>query len=272
MKVLLATPYLSANWFDSGLFWAAALSRQGHLVRLWDYRLEPRPLTSDIDFMLILKGPVEPLPHCVNVCYWPDAVERTPGIENVLKAYNSVYTCLRPTPNDMQWEPTGWDPLIHKPTVNEKSIESVFIGTGTERKWQFLQAMRPMAIFGNNWHQFRPGGFLLPVYCHEMVAMFSSAKVSINIHQDPIGLNRRFFESMACTFTITDLVPGVEEVLGKELAALVGFKSPEEGRERLEYFKSHDKEREELWQAERKAIEPFTYEEAVERILRVEAP
>ena len=148
MNILLATPYLSANHWDSGLFWAAALSRLGHQVRLWDHRLEPPPPLDGLDCSIAMKGPPDLARHLTTrrACYWPDAFERTPGLEHELReVYSVVATPVRPTPDGCLWLPTGFDPMIHKPNRDmPKIFDSVFIGTGTPRKEAFLKEARRM--------------------------------------------------------------------------------------------------------------------------------
>ena len=159
------------------------------------------------------------------------------------------------------WLPTGWDPEIHCPRGVDKTIDTVFIGTATPRKKLFLDAIEPR-IFGNGWAKGIPA-----IYLDDYCKMLSAAKISINIHRDEIGVNRRLFESIGCTFTLTDNVPGVEEVLGKDLARQVAFDTPEQGRTMVMHYLSHQAEREKLWQAERLAIMPYTYDEAVKKVL-----
>lgn len=260
--VLLASPFLSTH-ADAGWFWAMACGRYGYAVVPWDYRRNADFPTRNVDAMIALKTPLQipPLGITDRVCYWPDALGRDAQSETFLKDYDRIFTCLRPTPKGMAWLPTGWDPTVHYPRRVEKSIDSIFIGTATQRKNEFLSVMEPSAVFGNGW------GRNEPLYMDDYCSAMSAAKVIINIHRDEIGLNRRFFESMAVGFTITDIVPGVEEVLGKVLTNLVGFRTPAEGQALLTEFSTHERWREEAWALEQKAIEPYTYDAAVRRVL-----
>lgn len=287
MKILLATPLYASHW-DAGHFWLKALNGLGHTVLVWDYRLNPLPRCFQTDFTLVMKGEsIDPemLPH-PRVCYWPDALERTPGIEKLLSQYDKVFTPVRPTPADMEWLPSGgmewlpsgWDEDIHRYTGAEKDIPSVYIGTyNSWRKVEFLRAIRPDRLVGNGWDLVSDDiyagsgqsfGLLPPQYLHDFVALASRAQVLINIHQGPVGLNRKIFEMISCGLTITDRVPGVEEIFGQDLAQLVSYRTPEEGHKLLKAWLGRpQKERDEIWQLEKKAIEPYTYREAAERIL-----
>ena len=283
MNILLGTPYLSANWFDSGLLWLHALSQLGHSVIMWDHRLEGPAtawLTKRIDVALMLKG----LPQHVEtfkgiahvsqhpvktISYWPDAFGRTPGLlQQLLDAYDLVATPVRPTPAGCLWLPTGWDWRIHSelPQV-AKTHDSVFIGTATPRKYEYVRVVKPKLLFGNDWSEFGLYG-VKPVYLHDYVRTLNMAKVAIHVHRDgDVGVGRRFFEFIACTFTLTDLAPGVEEVLGSDLAAKVGFTTPEEAKEKLRWYLNHPGELQATWKAEKMAIQPYGYEKAANGLL-----
>lgn len=267
MNIFLATPFLSDH-YDAGLFWAAAFSRAGHAVQLWDYRREPKPPRGRRnDLQLVLKGgfPAPPF-FGDSYCYWPDALGRDLESEASLRTYQKVFTCLRPTPDGMLWLPTGWDPTVHYPRNVEKTNNAIFVGTATPRKATFLNAIGGWGknlLYGNGW-PIGGGAIYMDDYCEAL----SASRISINIHRDEVGVNRRFFESIACTFTITDLVPGVEEILGHELAATVGFRTPEEARERAEFFLKNQSLIPGLWEWERKVIMPYTYDEAVQRVVK----
>ena len=281
MNILLVTPLYSQH-YDAGHFWLRALNQLGHTVAVWDYRREPGPPPVKPDFTLVLKGEgIDPRTlRRPRVCYWPDALERTPGVQDVLQDYDRVYTPVRPTPPGMTWLPTGWDPAIHGCTGAPRDIPSLYIGTNNSpRKREFIMAIWPQVIAGNGWEEeaitIRPGQpqyRLPPHYLHDFVALASRAKVAINIHQGPAGLNRKLFELIPSAFTITDRVPGVEEVLGGDIAPHLGydkvsFTTPEEGRALLDRWLADEKGREALWEKEKVRIAPYTYLNAARQIL-----
>lgn len=270
MKILLAADIFS-QWFSCGQYFLKAFSELGHYVNVWDYRFSTSdPCVSDYDFLFAYKGDRRVAKYIsslkTSICYYPDAFERDPDAISLLQSYSKVFTTIRPAPQWMEWFPTGWDPDIHRTVEAAKVLSSVFVGTSTPRKQSFLDVMRPTAVFGNGW-----GEGVKPVYLWEYQRVLSASSVLINVHRNDIGLNSRLFEMMATGFTITDIVPGVREVLGDELTNRVGFTTPEQGRERLEYFLSHPEERDELWYAERKAIRPYTYLECAKRVLECAA-
>jgi hypothetical protein len=203
------------------------------------------------------------------VSYWPDWFDREPGLlDRLLKAYDLVATPVRPTPAGCMWLPTGWDPQFHQRRPGASPIPSLAWGTYTERKDLYLETIHPTCIMGNEWSRGWPDvAILQPRYGPALVAILSAAQVQINIHRDNVGLNRRLFECCACGFTLTDIVPGVEEVLGQELTRLVGFHTPEEGLATMQHYLAHPEERGALWQREREAIQPYTYQAAAQRLL-----
>jgi len=267
MHIMLVSPLYSTH-FDSGWFWLRALGQMGHSVQVWDYRLDvdPPPFFSYPEVTLALKGEsVNPrnLPRpCFN--YWPDALERTPGIEEVLQHYDKVFTPVVPTPDWMEWLPTGYDEKIHRDLHLERDVDTIYVGTANSKyKVETIEKICPEAVYGNEWRDWYP-----PVYLHDLVRVLNRGKILIDVHQSPtVGLNRKLFEMIACGFTITDGVPGVQEILGKELASKVTFKDPHEAKELIRYFLEKPEEREDLWKVERKAIRNFTYLRATEKLL-----
>ena len=270
MKILLVTPLYSQH-FDAGWFWFRAFQHLGHEVDVWDYRLDEAPVWKrEYDLTLVLKGEsVYPdlLPHpCF--CYWPDAFNREPGIERKLGAYNKIFTPVRPTPSGMIWLPTGYDPVIHHEVEGKKEIASLYIGTNNSLgKALWLEEIGPRVVAGNGWGLTEGIHDLPPAYLHDFVRLASRAVVGIDLHQGEVGLNRKFFEMISCVFTITDKVPGVDEVLGKNLAEAVSFSSPQEAKVMIKHYLIHPDERKLLWDLEKKAIFPYSYTGAVEKVL-----
>jgi len=268
MNVLLITPLYSTH-YDAGWYWLRALNQMGHSVQVWDYRLDVDPplFIHYPDVTIVLKGEnIDPrkLPSSPRYVYWPDDLGRTPGIEEVLKYYDKVFTPVRPTPDNMEWLPTGWDLAIHK-DLQVVRRDTMYIGTcNSDYKRDMIETIRPDLVHGNNWDY----GYLPPVYLHEFVATANQAKILIDVHQSPtIGLNRKFFEMISCGFTIIDRVPGVQEVLGWGLTQQVSFTSSDEAKELIKYYLERPEEREEIWQLQREKIQEYTYEKAAEKIL-----
>ena len=281
MNILLITPLYSSAHYDSGWFWLRALNELGHSVQVWDYRLDvgPPPFLHCPDVTLVLKGEtVDPrkLPHPV-INYWPDALERTPGIEGVLKHYDKVFSPVRPTPDWIEWLPIGWDSTIHR-DLEVARHGVIYIGTNNSRyKEQMISKIAPDIIIGNGWDSVQIGpldykvpsiSILPPKYLHEFVWWANKAEVLIDVHQSPYaGVNRKFFEMISCGFTIVDRVPGVMGILGEIFGLNVTYTSVEEAKELVNFFLKNPEERKKMWEMEKEKIQPYTYENSVRRLL-----
>lgn len=272
MKILLATPFMSQH-FDAGLFWAKALCDMNHSVVLWDYRMNPEKVlllnNYNYDLTIVFKGEgIDPqtLPH-PKLCYWPDDLNRIPGVEDILKQYSKVFTPVRPTPDWMEWLPSGWDPLIHRDLGYARGIYTTYIGTNNSQyKLETVEGIGPEAIYGNSWPQAEVHAGPA-VYLRDFVEVANRSQILIDVHQSStVGINRKLFEMIACGFTIVDRVPGVEEIF-PDIWNLISFNGVKSANEMITHFLENPKLREELWIEERKAIEPYTYENCVRRLL-----
>lgn len=173
------------------------------------------------------------------------------------------------------WCGNSFDPLVHHPPVAPQFQYGVaFIGTHTPYKERMLDGVVDVGLdylAGNGWERgpLRLLNLMRPaVYLHDYADVLRRSVVSINLHHDPqVGVNRRLYESIACTFTLTDLPPGVEEVLGHNLAEAVGVRSPEDLREKAEFYATHHVEREALWERERAAVAHGTYRQMAASLL-----
>lgn len=276
MKILLGSPIFSMH-FDVGLFWARALSALGNSLYLWDYRLQPEVPKVDADFSFILKGQTvnaDALPHpCLN--YWPDAFERSPGIEKILSHYDLVFTPVRPTPEGIVWLPSGFEPLVHRDMGLERWIKSIYIGTNnSEYKKRMVWAIEPDRIAGNGWHYpnlpvIRQRTILMPPqYLHDFVKWANQAKVLIDCHQSQgIGVNNKLLELIGCGFTIVDWASGIDELF-PDIWQKFTFRTAGEARELIQYYLSHEAERNELWERQKKAIEPYSYENCAKEVIK----
>lgn len=272
MRLLVATPW-TATHYDAGRFWIKAFEQLGHQVHAWDYRAEPAPhpsVVDRVDASIVFKGEsvVPALLPRPAICYWPDRLERTPGIEQRLAAYAHVFTPCRPTPEGLRWLPSGWDPDLHQAHWISKIRNTVYVGTNnSEYKRQMVEAINPELLAGNGW-----GAGHGPVYHDELVKFLNEGKVLINIHQDPrTGVNRKLFEMIACGLTVGDRPPGVEEVLGRELTAMTTFSTPETAHELVDRLLTRlsTADRLEIWHEQRKRIAPYSYREAAKKMLEV---
>ncbi|MBA7689802.1 hypothetical protein ES703_98313 [subsurface metagenome] len=271
MKILVVTPFTSQH-YDAGLFWIKALCKQGNSVLLWDYRTNPNPPMGykNVDGTIVFKGEgiaPEILPK-PKICYWPDALERTPGIEALLLEFNEVFTPVRPTPDWMEWMPSGWDPDIHKDLGLHRMVDTIYIGTANSAyKVNTVRKLNPIGLFGNLWED-QVGRGSPPIYLHEFVKVANKAKILLDVHQSPnVGLNRKLFELIACGFTIVDHVPGVEELF-PEVWDNFTYSTPEQAKELIKHYLKREKARNDIWKQQRETIEPYTYHNLAWRMVQ----
>ena len=199
------------------------------------------------------------------VNYYPDALERTPGIEDILRLYDGVFTSVRPTPDWMEWLPTGWDPSIHVDKgYRVRDWDTIYVGTrNSDYKERMIQGINPQALYGNGWDNSIP-----PKYLHDLVDVLNRGKVLIDVHQSPhVGVNRKLFEMISCGLTIVDRVPGVMEILGEVFGLLVTYTNVDEARSLVDYFLRNPEEREKVWKKEKEKIQPYTYVNAASKVI-----
>lgn len=269
MKVLLASPILTGE-FDSGIYILKALSDLGHSVSIWDYRLEPdKKIDMDYDLFLVNKGEsIDPDKFkSPKICWYPDQLSRFP-VKEKLEEYDAVYSINKPENcfAFVEWAPGAYCPEVHRYLGIEKSWKTIYIGTcNSQRKLDWIREINPQLIYGNLW---RENNVLAhpPQYSTRFTMMVNQACIAINVHQSDWGTNRKLFELVPCTFTITDRVEGVEDIFGK-LADKMSFETPAEAKELIAYYLENESERLRLWEQEKKIVEPYTYKNQVKKIL-----
>lgn len=272
MKILLASPVITSE-FDSGIYILRALSELGHHVLVWDYRLNPHypPTREDYDVMIANKGELVPV-HLFKpprVCWYPDVLGRFPEHLGVIRQYDRVFAINKP-PEGCDWAtwlPGCYDPLAHRDLRLPKEWDTIYIGTAnSKRKVEWIRAIDPQVIFGNRWELFGIRAHP-PRYSVRFAEAVNRARIAVNVHESEHGVNRKLYELVPCAFTLTDRVRGIEEILGDRLADLVCFDSPREARRLIRHYLKNPEERERVWAMERKALEPYTYENQVRKIL-----
>jgi spore maturation protein CgeB len=130
--------------------------------------------------------------------------------------------------------PFACEPTVHKKlnSFNEKStlnnLDVVFVGTYIRRRGRLIKALEKagikIQIYGPYWRYFKRGNNVHDgVYGPEMVKVFNSAKIVLNIHVEddlPYKVNMRTFEATGCeSFLLTDYAHGMEKLfrIGEEL-------------------------------------------------------
>ena len=130
--------------------------------------------------------------------------------------------------------PFACEPTVHKrlsPAGEENTnsnLDVVFVGTYTRRRGRLIKALEKAGIkvevYGPYWRYLKSSGNVHDgVYGPEMVKVFNSAKIVLNIHVEddlPYKVNMRTFEATGCgSFLLTDYAYGMEKLfrIGEEL-------------------------------------------------------
>jgi len=273
MKILLVSPILTSE-YDSGKYILKALCELGHYAHVWDYRLQPNKRNfPECDLVLVNKGEsIDPdifKPLGVPVVNWyPDQLSRF-DVRDKLKKYDKVYSINKPEPGYewVEWLPGAYDEDVHRDVGIERKVDCMYIGTcNSSRKVDYIKTINPNLIFGNEWDNFGIKAFP-PVYGTKFTWVANHAKILVNIHQAEWGTNRKLFELIPCGFTLTDLVPGVEDIFG-ELADIIAFRTPEGGREMVKYYLEDEDERNKVWEMEKKIVKEYSYKNQIQKILK----
>lgn len=153
----------------------------------------------------------------------------------------------------------GVDRALYRPLSPEKIYrhEVVFVGGWSPRRQEMMDALSdlPVEIYGPGWRKRR--NWFNPelrkkvkanrIWNEELVALYNHARIVLNISSwDPTrtGLNLRVFDVPATgAFLLTDYSAELAQhfKVGEELDA---FSTPQELREKIIHYLSHDQERE----------------------------
>ena len=269
MKVLLASPILTSE-FDSGIYILQALSELGHHTIIWDYRLEPnKKIGMDYDLLLVNKGEsIDPDKFkSPKVCWYPDQLSRF-TVKEKLEKYDRVYSINKPEDGFefVEWLPGAYCPEVHRDLGLEKRYGAIYIGTcNSQRKLDWIRVTPLDILFGNGWQENKIHAHP-PQYSTRFATAVNQAHIAINIHQSNWGTNRKIFELVPCTFTLTDRVEGIEDIFGS-LTDKMSFEASWEALKLMDYYLENEDERAKIWEQEKKIIEPYTYRNQVAKIL-----
>jgi len=180
--------------------------------------------------------------------------------------------------------PFACEPTVHKKLnpFNEEhtviNLNVVFVGTYTQRRSRLIKALErariKVEVYGPYWRYFKRGSNVHEgVYGPEMVKVFNSAKIVLNIHMEddlPYKVNMRTFESTGCgSFLLIDKPYGLEKmfIYGSEL---VFYEDEKELIELAKYYLEHEDERIKVGErGGERAYREHTYEERVKKLVSV---
>jgi spore maturation protein CgeB len=178
--------------------------------------------------------------------------------------------------------PFACEPTVHRKlslsseSNGEKSLDVVFVGTYTQRRAKLIKALEragvKVEVYGPYWRYFKRGGNVHDgVYGPEMVKVFNSVKIVLNIHMEddlPYKANMRTFEATGCgAFLATDYAYGMEKMfeIGEELAV---YADEGELLKLVKYYLHAEEEREAISKkAQEKAYSKHTYEKRVTELM-----
>jgi len=181
--------------------------------------------------------------------------------------------------------PFAWDPELH-PVININSddiqkykSDIAFIGNWTPEREKWLESIADMdlTIWGTYlWERLRKNSLLIKklkgvVIGEEFVKVCRASKINLNFlrPQNKDSHNMRTFEVPGCGgFLLTERSKEQCEFFkeGKEIAC---FSTPEELREKIEYYLSHEEERKKMVKAAHEKVKNYTYLHRAKRILEV---
>lgn len=164
------------------------------------------------------------------------------------------------------WLPVACDPEINKKFDLAKIYDIVFIGNTISK--HYLERVRLLKLISEKFNL----KIFRGVYGEEMAKIYSQAKTVSNksVRGD---LNMRIFEVLPCgSLLITErLKPeaGLEELF-QDRKHLVLYDNENDLLEKIDYYLSHESEREEIAQeGHKEALRKHTYEHRAEEMLKI---
>jgi glycosyltransferase involved in cell wall biosynthesis len=161
----------------------------------------------------------------------------------------------------------------------DKKYEVLFVGsdhTGRGRKSVdfAMQSGVDLNIYGKFWDNSVYGDVLRGSYIDndELYKYYANAKIVLNDHRDDMAYfgfisNRIYDVSASGGFVFSDYVKEIEEEYGD---SVVMYKNFEEFRDKLQYYLSHDEEREYLAKkAQKITLEKFSNVKAAEKFVEI---
>jgi spore maturation protein CgeB len=163
-----------------------------------------------------------------------------------------------------------------KPAENEAKVtEVLFVGSNHSRKGRLsvnyaVNAKADLSVYGKFWETFLAPEYLKGNYIDndELYKYYSGAKVVLNDHREDMRYfgfvsNRIYDVTASGGFVLTDYLPEIEKAYGDSIAT---YKSEQEFKEKLEYYLSHDSERQNMAKRAREiTLKYFTNDVAAKR-------
>jgi spore maturation protein CgeB len=178
--------------------------------------------------------------------------------------------------------PFACEPTVHKRLSlsgeenGNSNLDVVFVGTYTRRRGRLIEALEKAGIkiqvYGPYWRYFKRSNNVHDgVYGPEMVKVFNSAKIVLNIHMEddlPYKVNMRTFEATGCgSFLLTDYAYGMEKLF-KVDEELVVYDDADELVKLVRYYLKDEGGRMSISKkAQEKSYEKHTYRQRIAYLL-----
>ena len=171
------------------------------------------------------------------------------------------------------------DPDVMKSVENgEKTYELLFVGNSRHVFRRILKDLLPtnykLTVYGRHWEEFPVQEYVVNDYIDNNVVgqAYHDAKILLNDHWDDMReygiISNRIFDALSSgAFVISDDVPGLDELLD---GSVVTYKSPEDLKEKIDYYMNHGEERNAKALAGQKIVlGKHTFANRVEEIINV---
>lgn len=145
----------------------------------------------------------------------------------------------------------------------EKQYDLLFIGNSRGIYRKILQDLMPtehdLTIYGDGWAKFPVAEYVKDVYLdnNKVGQAYHDAKILLNDHWDDMRnqgiVSNRLFDALAVeAFVISDYMPEIENLFGDNI---VMYHTPDDLRNKIDYYLTHEEERKKISQNGRKIVE-----------------
>jgi spore maturation protein CgeB len=224
-----------------------------------------------------------------------DGILKPKDFWETLKAYDYVFTTKSQNVGRYKalgqeqsfFLPSAYEPMVHHPITAEKSaytqqnLDVTFVGTYARSREPWLQAAdwQRLHVWGSDWKRFPEYSDYLeridprPIYYFEFADVLTHSKCSLGLLREEAEdrHTQRTFEIPACGGF--QLAPRNEEILSffEENKEIVCFSSPDELKEKIDFYLKHETEREKIARAgyERCIASGHRYEDRIYQVLEI---
>jgi GT2 family glycosyltransferase/ubiquinone/menaquinone biosynthesis C-methylase UbiE len=266
---------------------ARALTNFGHTCEV-HFRNEWDQLDHHIDIVIHIKGLFRytPKPYNFNILWiinHPElhTFEEISQFDVVFCASKIYLEKLRNAINiPCIYLPQVTDDEVFNPSKNNlpKDIDLLFVGNRyyTDKRRKIIQDVLDtgkkydLHVVGQGWHGFLDKEYYKAefVQWHKLPELYSRAKIVLNDHPETMSqfgfVNNRTFDLAALkAFQISNYVKGIEDF------GIVTYRTPEDLRQKLDYFLQNESERKEFADLSNQICQDHTFSNAARTILDV---